>query len=191
MLISEKQQEANRQNAEHSTGPKTPEGKDAVRFNALTYGLRTRSTILPREDPEAYGKLWNELEADWQPQNRTEWCYLETLVTSQWLLARVADSESRIYQLVDFGEQQFRMLAFVAKQRAQLERSFRTAIDDLKKSKKERTAERTERPQPPTQPEKTPAGPPTQSPVPSPEYVMSEAVEAHPVLCSPATPDSR
>jgi hypothetical protein len=30
------------------------------------------------------------LEAEWQPQNRTERCYLETMVTSQWLLKRVA-----------------------------------------------------------------------------------------------------
>ena len=46
MLISDKQHEANRQNAQHSTGPKTPEGKEAVRHNALTYGLRTRSMFL-------------------------------------------------------------------------------------------------------------------------------------------------
>jgi hypothetical protein len=39
MLISEKQHEGNQQNARHSTGPKTPEGKQAVRFNALTWGL--------------------------------------------------------------------------------------------------------------------------------------------------------
>ena len=52
MIISEKQQQANQQNAQKSTGPTTPEGKNAVRFNALTYGLRTRVTearALPRE----------------------------------------------------------------------------------------------------------------------------------------------
>jgi hypothetical protein len=49
MLISEKQQEANRQNAAHSTGPKTPEGKDAVRLNALQYGLRARSLLITGE----------------------------------------------------------------------------------------------------------------------------------------------
>ena len=47
MIISEKQHQANRQNAQHSTGPNTPEGKAAVRLNALTYGLRTRGLILP------------------------------------------------------------------------------------------------------------------------------------------------
>src|ERR1035438_1766897 len=47
MIISEKNQKSNRQNAQHSTGPKTTEGKAAIRFNALTYGLRTRATTTP------------------------------------------------------------------------------------------------------------------------------------------------
>ena len=132
MLISQKQQEANRNNAQHSTGPTTPEGKAAIRFNALTYGLRTRFTMITGENAADYSQLWDELEADWQPQTRTERCYLETMVTSQWLLKRVAESEQKIYLNIAFGEQQFKMLAYVAKQRAQLERSFRTAVADMK-----------------------------------------------------------
>src|ERR1022692_438974 len=57
MVISDKQQEANRQNAQHSTGPNTPEAKAAVRLNALTYGLRARDLILPNEDSEEYKAL--------------------------------------------------------------------------------------------------------------------------------------
>jgi hypothetical protein len=64
MLISDKQQEANRQNAQQSSGPKTPEGKAAVRLNALTFGLRTRATILARENAADYSQLWDEFEAD-------------------------------------------------------------------------------------------------------------------------------
>jgi len=51
MLISDEQQESNRQNAQYSTGPKSPEGKEAVRLSALTYGLRARDFILPNEYP--------------------------------------------------------------------------------------------------------------------------------------------
>jgi hypothetical protein len=193
MIISGKQQEANRQNAQHSTGPKTPEGSAAIRFNALTYGLRARSTILPGENAADYSQLWDELEADWQPQNRTERCHLETMVTSQWLLARAAVSESGIYQCIAFGEKQFVMLAYVAKQRAQLERSFRTAIADLKQSQKERQAPQpqpaqtaqTAKPAPASAPQ--PAGPQA----PPPDYVMSEGAQAHPVFCAPVTPDTR
>ena len=194
MLLSQKQQEANRKNAQHSTGPKTPEGKEAIRFNALTYGLRTRASITPDENAADYSQLWDELEAEWQPQTRTERCYLETMVTSQWLLKRVAESEQKVYVFIAFGEHQFKMLAYAAKQRAQLERSFRTAIADMQQSQNERQA----RPEPQsiqTEPTAKAAPVPPRTPAkpaaPPPEYVMSEGAEAHPVSCSPTTPDTR
>ena len=179
MVISDKQQEANLKNAQQSSGPKTPEGKAAIRFNALTYGLRTRATILERENAADYSQLWDELEADWQPQNRTERCYLETMVTSQWLLKRVAESESRVYESIAFGEQRFKMLAYAAKQRTQLERSFRTAIADMKQSQRERSQQQARQPQPAqtAQPASAPvhpsAGPQRSSVLPSPPTPVS------------------
>jgi hypothetical protein len=203
MLISEKQQQANHQNAQKSTGPSTPEGRNAVRLNALTYGLRTRETILPLENPKEYSDLWDELDAEWQPQTRTERCYLETMVTSQWLLKRIAGSESRIYEAISIGDNQFRMLGYVAKQRAQLERSFRTAIADMRQSQKERRANQTHASQteqaakpasvPASRPPSAPLSQPTPPPVASPDYdyVMLERAESHPASCSPVSPDSR
>ena len=187
MLISQKQHQSNLNNAQHSTGPTTPAGKAAIRFNALTYGLRTRVTMVPGENAADYSQLWDELEADWQPQTRTERCYLETMVTSQWLLKRVAESEQKIYLRIAFGEQQFKMLAYVAKQRAQLERSFRTAIADMKQSQKERQA-RVPSPQP-----QAPSPGERSSPLaPPPEYVMADGAQIpQPVSCSPLTPDTR
>src|ERR1035441_10317438 len=196
MPISEKHKEANRRNAQHSTGPKTPEGKAAIRFNALTYGLRTRATILPDENAADYSRLWDELDANWQPQDRTEGCYLETMVTSQWLLAPVADSEKRIYEFIEFGEKQFVMLGYVAKQRAQLAPSFRTAIEDMKQSQKERQSRQphpieTKPTAQPTKSASAPAPKPAGPQVPPPDYGMSEGAEAHPVFCAPVTPDTR
>jgi hypothetical protein len=192
MIISDKQHEANLQNAQKSTGPATPEGREAIRFNALTYGLRTRQTILPSENAAAYSRLWDELEADWQPQGRTERCYLETMVTSQWLLRRIALSERHIHAVVGNMEQRFKMLAYVYKQRAQLERSFRTAVADMKQWQKERNAIRTQPPQTeqpakpakPAQPASTPASKPTPPQTPPPDYVMSGVPD-------PASADSR
>jgi hypothetical protein len=188
MIISEKQQEANRKNAQHSSGPKTPAGREAIRFNALTYGLRTCASILPDENAAEYSQLWDEMDADWQPQTRTERLYLETMVTSQWLLKRVAESEQRIYVFIAFGEERFKMLGYVAKQRAQLERSFRTAIADMKQSQKERQAQ--SQPQP-VKPAPAPVSKSAEPRVPPPEFVMSERAEAHPVFCAPETPDTR
>jgi hypothetical protein len=144
MIISGKQQEANRQNAQHSTGPSTPAGKAAVRLNALTYGLRARDLLLPWEDPEEYKQLWAALEADWQPQNRTERLHLEQMATSQWLLARMAKQERRICECSLPIEEELSLLNRVSALRTRLERSFTTASHELKQSQKERQA----RPQP-------------------------------------------
>ena len=78
-----KQIEANRRNALLSTGPKTPEGKAAVRLNSLRHGLRARSVILPGEKREEFQQLCDDLEAEWQPQTRTEQFYIEQMAVSQ------------------------------------------------------------------------------------------------------------
>ena len=186
MIISDKQQEANRRNAQKSSGPVTDEGKAAIRFNALTFGLRTRATVLQTENVADYYRLWNELVAEYQPQTRTELCHVETMVTSLWLLARVARSEQRVYMEVGFGERQFALLAQVDKQRAHLERSFRTAVADMKQAQKEHQV------QPQTQTAQAEQPVPAARPdIPQPAYVMSEGSEVHPVFCAPAATDSR
>src|SRR5208283_4816131 len=70
---SVKQIEANRRNALHSTGPTTPEGKQASRLNALKHGLRAKEVIIPgQEDPAEFEAMLTELCEDWAPKGRTE-----------------------------------------------------------------------------------------------------------------------
>jgi hypothetical protein len=45
-VTSDKQTQANRRNAQKSTGPKTPEGKAAVRHNALKHGLLAERVLV-------------------------------------------------------------------------------------------------------------------------------------------------
>jgi hypothetical protein len=52
-MTSDKQARANRRNALKSTGPNTPEGKAAVRHNALRHGLGSSDILLPGEDEDA------------------------------------------------------------------------------------------------------------------------------------------
>jgi len=48
---------ANRANAQHSTGPRTPEGKTASSMNALKHGADAASVVIPGEDPAQYDRL--------------------------------------------------------------------------------------------------------------------------------------
>ena len=50
MSCSPAQLEANRRNALRSTGPRTPEGKEAARGNALKHGMTGGGVVIPGED---------------------------------------------------------------------------------------------------------------------------------------------
>ena len=63
-MTSERKIEANRRNAQRSTGPKTEEGKDKVRLNALKHGLCAETIVLPHEDADAYQQRLD----DWTPR---------------------------------------------------------------------------------------------------------------------------
>ena len=73
-MASQRQIEANRRNALKSTGPKTQNGKDKARLNALRHGLSARTVVpvLPHEDPRALAGRIQSWTEDWQPQNEQE-----------------------------------------------------------------------------------------------------------------------
>ncbi len=56
-MASEKQDRANRLNAQKSTGPKTPQGRAAVRLNVAKHGILSKDSLLPGED-EAPSWSW-------------------------------------------------------------------------------------------------------------------------------------
>ena len=67
MSISAARLEANRQNAQRSTGPKTVEGKERSRRNSLKHGLTGAGIVLPTEDLPAIEARFADFEADLQP----------------------------------------------------------------------------------------------------------------------------
>jgi len=50
-MTNQRRVDANRRNAQLSTGPRTPQGKAAVRYNGLRHGLTARHAVLAGEDP--------------------------------------------------------------------------------------------------------------------------------------------
>src|SRR5436309_10526994 len=60
VMSSELKIEANRQNAQHSTGPSTPEGRAAVRLNGLKHGLCAETIVVPGEDPAEFEAMRSE-----------------------------------------------------------------------------------------------------------------------------------
>jgi hypothetical protein len=69
-----KQIDANRQNAQRSTGPRTPAGKAASRFNALKSGIDAQAQVIPGEDPAQLEALLAEYQERFDasvPERRT------------------------------------------------------------------------------------------------------------------------
>ncbi len=69
MPASEAQILANRRNAALSTGPKTPEGKEKSRANALKHGLTGAGVVLPNEDAAEVERMFDGLEAEFRPSD--------------------------------------------------------------------------------------------------------------------------
>jgi hypothetical protein len=81
-MSSAKRIEANRRNAQRSTGPRTPEGKSRSRFNALQLGLTAKLPVLPGEDAQAYQGRLDAWTARLRPRNPIEQSLVE--VAPRW-----------------------------------------------------------------------------------------------------------
>src|SRR5215213_11591877 len=103
-MTSEKQAEANRRNALKSTGPKTPEGKDAVRLNALKHGLLSQEILLPGEDEEALRELDQNLKVELQPVGELESLLVDRIIASYWRLRRLGRVEAGIFAWDLYGD---------------------------------------------------------------------------------------
>ncbi len=71
-MTSDKQAAANHENAKTSTGPRSEDGKNTVRHNALKHGLRAQTVVLPNEDPQAFEELRQGLRDHHQPAGAQE-----------------------------------------------------------------------------------------------------------------------
>ena len=96
-MTSDRKAEANRQNARKSTGPKTPEGKDAVRRNALKHGLLSQEVLLPDEDDKALRELGESLRAELQPVGELENLLVNRIISLTWRLRRLSRVEAGIF----------------------------------------------------------------------------------------------
>jgi hypothetical protein len=131
-MATARQIEANRLNSLKSTGPVTPEGKMAVRFNALRHGVRSASLLLPGESLQKYWELCDEIGNEWQPKGRSELFFAEQMVAAQWKLRRIENAEYWIYRTGD-PDKQLTALDRLWQAQIRQERSFARALHELER----------------------------------------------------------
>jgi hypothetical protein len=168
---------ANRANAQNSTGPRSAEGKDASRFNALKHGMDAASIIIPGEDPAAWQQLAVDYNHQFHPQSALEEFHVDTLIRCDWQKRRLQRTEAKIYRALlaegptpeDLDVAILRdsptakLLHRVIAQIASLDRAFCRTLNDLRRIQRDRAQE--------TEAAALPADPPrlrTEFPSPAP-----------------------
>ena len=89
----------NRENAAHSTGPVTPEGKRRSSLNALRHGLTGQTVILPTDDMAAYQNSCHQFHAELKPVGVLEQAAVQTIADTHWRLNRIRAMENNLFSL--------------------------------------------------------------------------------------------
>lgn len=98
-MVSDKQLEANRQNAELSTGPKTEEGKRRSSLNARRHGLTGQVTAMTEEDRAAHDRFSAAMIKDLAPEGALETQLAQRIATDSWRLNRISAVEDNLFAL--------------------------------------------------------------------------------------------
>jgi hypothetical protein len=89
---------ANRRNAQRSTGPRTAEGKKAVRLNAVTHGMTAKVMVLPHENAADYHEIRAALIQDYAPANSQELMLVDQIASGYWRTIRARRFETEIFE---------------------------------------------------------------------------------------------
>jgi len=135
-MSSQYQIDANRRNAQLSTGPVTPQGKAAVSQNAFKHGIRSERYIDIESDPTEYYALCARLVALHQPQDEIEENYVERMAITYHKLCFLEAMEEKLAD--DYED---KGLHAIWQQQTRLERSYDRARAQLRQIQQDRKAE--------------------------------------------------
>jgi hypothetical protein len=100
-MATQAQTEANRANAQKSTGPATEEGKAASSQNGWKHGLFGVFRVLENEDQVAYTLFLADLIDEHQPTTPTETILVENMAQHHWLRNRALYFQSHYFDCAD------------------------------------------------------------------------------------------
>ena len=88
---------ANRENAQHSTGPRSEEGRAKSSLNALRHGLASRGLIVLPGQESAFEQLEQGLRTGLQPSGELQDVLFKRILESAWNLHRCRLAEAQLY----------------------------------------------------------------------------------------------
>jgi hypothetical protein len=124
---------ANAANAQHSTGPRTPEGQARSSKNARTHGLTARDVIIAPDEREEFEQLLNDYQTDVKPQGAIQLTLFDELVAAAWNLRRVRRLEVQLWSDTELEDDQIQnKLDRLARHKTRIERTFHRSLKELK-----------------------------------------------------------
>ena len=103
-MASVAQIQANRLNAQKSTGPRTAEGKEQASRNAIKHGLLAREAVIQGEDPEEFESYREGMLQELAPAGVVETMLAERVVGLSWRLLRAERLHNAAFAALDEGE---------------------------------------------------------------------------------------
>ncbi|HEY7304182.1 MAG TPA: hypothetical protein VH601_08720 [Bryobacteraceae bacterium] len=105
-MSTQAQVDANRRNAQLSTGPTSEAGKARSSLNAVKTGLTGRTVLLPGDDAALYEAHVARFNERFQPAGDDEQNLVQSLADTEWRLLRIPSLEAGIYALgrLEFAE---------------------------------------------------------------------------------------
>ena len=98
-MISEKQLEANRRNAQRSTGPRTEEGKRVAALNARRHNLTGQVTAMTDADRIMHDAFSASIIESLAPEGAMETQLAQRIATDSWRLNRISAVEDNLFAL--------------------------------------------------------------------------------------------
>jgi hypothetical protein len=147
-MTSERQAEANRQNAQKSTGPRTPAGKAVVALNGIKHGLLSRESLIKGESEAELVDFGKRLRAKLAPVGELELLLADRVISTAWRPRRLVAVETMHFNRehsVDFGFKNCgrETMGVLSRYETTLERSLYKALHELQRLQ---AARRTNRP---------------------------------------------
>jgi hypothetical protein len=143
-MTSFRQIEANRRNAQLSTGPVTEDGKKKSRQNAIRHGLTAETVIDALEDAEDYTAFEMAVTADYDAQSAVERELVLRLASLLWRLRRATAIESGLFKIQAKQLLQFRQTRSAHRDRQKMiDDTYRNAIAVEVQNQQELTCETT------------------------------------------------
>ncbi|MEN6338009.1 MAG: hypothetical protein ABFE01_27455 [Phycisphaerales bacterium] len=99
-MASVAQIEANRSNAQKSTGPRTVQGKATASHNAVKHGLLAEQVVIHGEDPAEFDLYREGMLAELAPEGAVEMMLAERAVSLAWRLRRAERLQSAVFATV-------------------------------------------------------------------------------------------